>query len=891
MNKTVLLLALFFLSLSFTNKAQTPVIERIESFFQNAITYSEVYPREKVYLHFDNNSYYLGENLWFKAYLTTTENQYSPEPLSKVLYVELWNQYGQLIERQILRVEKGVACGQFELDKKTLPGYYEVRAYTRWMSNFGSENYFSRVFPFYAAAKDGEYKKELFNFQLDKTMKNRPQTKQKTLSINFYPEGGELVEDLPSQVAFEVESKKELYPVAEVTVYSATGDSIGYGRTLHNGMGCFSYCPGKKPGYVEVLHQDKSYRFDLPKAQPKGFCLSVRPQNQDSVTIGIKRNSSSPADTVGLFLSANGKLYQAMTLTMRGPLKMLRLSTQELPAGVAQVVLISSTGKPICQRMFFVNQQNAYLNIDAEASKDIYQPGEAVTINFQLQKPDSTPVETNFSLAVRDITNSDRALKTDNIRTNLLLSSELKGYIHQPEYYFQPDNSVRTTELDLLMLVHGWQKYDWTNLLGYDTFVPASMPETSLVLEGRLKTQFLGKTLRNTEVSILVQDSIIGISQTLTDSLGYFRFSTNNFNGRLPVVLQAKSGEKKKSCYFLFDRNFYPPLKEFNPKELLPSWDTVAAEDSLKLAKKEHEELMSKYGSSILLDEVVVKKRRKGLPPLEYDSSISAFFDVEQMVEDDLDKGKEYVSVTHLLEEQGNFTRDPQTHQLRYKGRASYLALNGQLCLHPVTISQVMRDVRNIKSIMICEGSGADKFLNDMLINSDETEMFTGTTTNDQITTQTDKGTGTDADANTGTGIDGEITKADMEKAMAMDVLPFDFVTTPPTAMKRGAYSLFFVTTDPDVDIRVTPQKSRGIRSTYVQGYSVPKQFYSPDYSTATELPPANDHRRTLYWNPNIQTDATGKATVQFFNAQNYTQLNINAEAITKEGETGCLNK
>lgn len=882
---------LLCLSFSFTSKAQelTPAIERIESFFQNAITYSEVYPREKVYLHFDNNSYYLGENLWFKAYLTTTANQYSTEPLSKVIYVELWNQYGQQIERQILRVENGMACGQFELDKKILPGYYEVRAYTRWMNNFGNENYFSRVFPFYAAVKDGDYKKELFNFQLDKTMKNRPQTKQKTLAVKFYPEGGELVENIPSRVAFEVESKKELYPVAEVIIFSATGDTIGYTRTIHNGMGSFTYCPGKKPGYIEVHHLEKSYRFDLPDAQPQGFSLSMRPQKDDSVAVIVMRNSPLPADTVGLFLSANGKPYQAMSLTMRGSMKMFKFSTEELPVGVAQAVLVSSTGKPICQRMFFVNRQDAYLKFKAETNKDIYQPGEAVTINFQLQKPDSTPVETDFSLAVRDVTNSDRALKADNIRTNLLLSSELKGYIHQPEYYFLDDNSVRTAELDLLMLVHGWQKYDWSKLLGHDTFVPVSMPETSLVLEGRLKTQFLGKTLRNTEVSILVKDSTIGISQTLTDSLGYFRFSTNNFNGRRPVVLQAKSGDKKKSCYFLFDRNFYPPLREFDPKEIALSWDTLSTEDSLELAKKEKEDLMSKYGSTVLLDEVVVKKRRKGLPPLEYDSSISAFYDVEQLVEEDLDKGKEYVSLSHFLEERGNFTRDPQTRQLRYKGRASYLALNGQLCLHPVTISQVMRDVRSIKSIMICEGSGAEKFLSDLLINSDETILLSGTSTNDQITSKPK--TGTESSKEEGTGKDGEVTREDLENAMAMDILPFDFVTAPPTAMNRGNYSLFFITTYPDVDITVAPQKSRGIRSTYVQGYSTPKQFYSPDYSQVTQLPPTNDHRRTLYWNPSVRTDATGKATVQFFNAQNHTQLNINAETITKQGEAGSLNK
>ena len=158
----------------------TALVDRLSRFGQHI-------PQEKVYLHMDNTCYFLGDTLWFAAYTRTTHND-RPSQLSGTLYVELYNQDGYLVERQLIEMVNGRGHGNFELKKEYYGGYYELRAYTRWQLNWGcfqhknarvSQEWFlsqelhdlyyrdydklySRVFPVYdAPRKEGEYYEEM----------------------------------------------------------------------------------------------------------------------------------------------------------------------------------------------------------------------------------------------------------------------------------------------------------------------------------------------------------------------------------------------------------------------------------------------------------------------------------------------------------------------------------------------------------------------------------------------------------------------------------------------------------------------------------------------------------------------------------------------------------
>ena len=163
---------------------------------------------EKVYLHFDNTSYYQGDNIWFKCYVTSAQNQLSR--LSKTLYVELLNPGGEIVDKRVLKIENGQCYGDFTLNQ--LPfysGFYEVRAYTKYMLNFGDDVIFSRLLPVFDKPKaQGNYEeKEMSRYGKWGTgnypMKRERPIKGKTVNLRFFPEGGNLIQGVKSRVAFE----------------------------------------------------------------------------------------------------------------------------------------------------------------------------------------------------------------------------------------------------------------------------------------------------------------------------------------------------------------------------------------------------------------------------------------------------------------------------------------------------------------------------------------------------------------------------------------------------------------------------------------------------------------------------------------------------------------
>lgn len=105
-------------------------------------------PRERVYLHLDNTSYHYGDNIWFNAYLVNADGNSMP-PLSNTLYVELLTPGGLVLQTKALKVTDGQANSEFAID--FLPfysGFYEIRAYTKYMLNYGDVAIFHVLYPF-----------------------------------------------------------------------------------------------------------------------------------------------------------------------------------------------------------------------------------------------------------------------------------------------------------------------------------------------------------------------------------------------------------------------------------------------------------------------------------------------------------------------------------------------------------------------------------------------------------------------------------------------------------------------------------------------------------------------------------------------------------------------
>ena len=211
MKKTIPLI-LAFLSFLFSANAQEPEDStsiKINSYIEKYSWYSRLFPQEKVYIHFDNSAYYIGEIMWYKAYVVMAAGN-NLSPLSKILYVELVTPEGSILETQKVKITDGQADGCINLNQILYNGFYEIRAYTRYMRNWDDESLFSRVFPVYGKVrKDGEYTRSIrpLNPSLRVPGEREEYSQKNKVELSFFPEGGNLVSGLNSSVAFKATGK------------------------------------------------------------------------------------------------------------------------------------------------------------------------------------------------------------------------------------------------------------------------------------------------------------------------------------------------------------------------------------------------------------------------------------------------------------------------------------------------------------------------------------------------------------------------------------------------------------------------------------------------------------------------------------------------------------
>lgn len=435
--------------------------------------------QEKVYLHLDNNCYYKGDTIWYKSYVVRADNLDYTD-MSHILYVELLSPDGLVVERQNIIVSPdGYGDGNFTLKDSLYSGYYELRAYTRWMLNFRvtehpygrkDREYFynkkmardffrqfgtvySRVVPVYERPDSlGEY--------AQKYIVNRPKTRiekelKENLLVNFYPEGGHLIAGTRCRVAFEVHNED-----GEQVDIEGTVDELPI-RTIHQGRGVFTVdVPYDRRLSASFTYHDKNYRFDLPKAEAAGCALQLSDcsDSSDSLTAEIDFRGFPEGRSYALAVLCRGVLRSFQTIPGSGG--RISLDTSLLPTGVNDLIILDEEGRLIADRLFFVNHHDYDLQpVTVSGMQSEYQPFEAVTLQFQ-----APPAMKHLSISVRDGANEDLTYDTGSIVTDLLLSSELKGFVAYPDYYFEADDAEHRQALDLLMMVQGWRRYDFEEI-------------------------------------------------------------------------------------------------------------------------------------------------------------------------------------------------------------------------------------------------------------------------------------------------------------------------------------------------------------------------------------------------------------------------------------------
>lgn len=813
-----------------------------QQYMNQAQTFANNFPREKAYLHFDNTSYYVGDTIWFKAYVTLAEKQ-TFSLISRPLYVELVDQTGHIADKQIIKLTQGEGNGQFILPHSMLSGYYEVRAYTRWMLAFNEPQYFSRTFPIYQLSNSDKLERSITTYELSSSMESRPSETEEKLNVRFFPEGGQLVEGVTSLVAFKAESKNGGNIELSGTIYSKEGTEITSFETLHDGMGHFEYTPSDQPAIAKVSFQGKKYEFTLPQALPNGYVLSTV-SNAGALLVRVSCNAATPQDTLAVFISHQGRpsIHQLISCRADAPQEFI-LPTRKLPAGVLQVSLINRAGNTLCERFVFANPR-APLQISTERLKEVYAPYAPIRCELQIKNAKGEPVSGELSVSIRDGVRSDYLEYDNNIFTDLLLTSDLKGYIHQPGYYFASPSPRKQTELDVLLMVHGWRKYDMSQAISTAPFTPLQLPETQLALNGQVKSTILKNKLKDIALSVIVKkDDQFITGGTVTDENGRFTIPVEDFEGTTEAVIQTRKvgKERNKDASILIDRNFSPAPRAYSYKELHPEWK------DLTYWQQKAESFDSLYMDSIrrveglyVLDEVEIKsKRRQGsnMATKISEKSVDAYYDVRRSVDVLRDNGKIVTTIPELMEKLSpQFYWDRTNDKHTYRQKPICYIMDNHI-LSETETQMMLTEVDGLASIIISKGTGG---IDDDIIQNTKMSEVTDST-----------------------GVD--ISKLDK-------------------------YSVFYLIPLPRRDVLNKSQSAvLGTRQTVIQGYTRPLEYYSPAYPTKELYMDKVDKRRTLYWNPSVQADENGKAVIECYNNQYSTPLIIQAEMLGKDGQIGSM--
>ena len=569
--------------------AQSP----LDTLAMRAIMVNQLFPQERVYLHFDNTAYYLGETMWFKAY-TTSGLTDKEKPISKVLYVELCAPEGYVVETKKYKLDENGQCnGEFDLKPSLLSGYYEVRAYTRYMLNWGDEAIFSRVFPVYDKVNGDNYEfKNMLNRKRSFMYRGEWMTnKLPEADLKFYPEGGHLVEGIKTIVAYELKRHDGVHGCDTITIL-ANGKTIL--RTVPSllGMGCFELQPERGVKYYAKVEatsnkngKKKIFKFDLPKIEKEGVSLSTQ-KISGNINITIKNNLST-ISTLGCVIINNGYMQLYETFTSNEKQKNISMPIHNLAEGVNRVVLFTDS-IPLAERQFFVRHDSivagdlSTVRLIAKINgllpqNIILQPHEKIILS--VEREDGKPIahDANFSVSVSDFATRQKMSYSHNIYTHSLLGSQIKGYIPDASRYFDSENPNRDEELNLLMLTRGWTAYDWSKLARSHVDV-RHHAEEGIELNGEVYTRepnkkwgqigsFLLYPLKFGTMNFrFMQDSLM--YKFSTTRYGRFRLRTEDFYGNRIACLSARYipfiTKNTVGIRFVLDRYFSPGFRFFD---------------------------------------------------------------------------------------------------------------------------------------------------------------------------------------------------------------------------------------------------------------------------------------------------------------------------------------
>ncbi|MDP4262515.1 MAG: hypothetical protein Q8941_08285 [Bacteroidota bacterium] len=776
----------------------TCFLSRAQNMNASLAAYADKYRQERTYIHYDKSAYSAGETIWFKAYMMT---EIAPADESKTLYIDWTDDKGEILQHSVSPLLDAVTNGQFEIPADYKGKYIQVRAYTRWMLNFDSAFLYNKTIRI-----------------LSKENTSSPSKIMAIPSISFFPEGGDAIEGITNKIAFKANDQWGRPVRVKGVVIDNQGKVQDSLRTIHDGMGYFFLLPEAGAVYTVKWKDEKNaeHTASLPAIRQNGVALQVTISGTTRFfNVRYTKEVADAMDTLHIM----GTMYQHLAFSVARATNTSfikgTIPTGGLPSGILTITVFDKQWKPLTERITYVNNEEYLFRPEMEVQH--WGLNKRARNEIKITVPDS--LVANLSVSVTDAGIGEDS--SNNIVSHLLLSSELKGDIYNPAYYFSNLSDSVSQHLDLVMLTHGWRRFKWEEIVSGKFHKPKFERDTSyLSLSGKVYGVLPGQISPGTAMVMILKqkDKQGGVLLMPLNSDGTFNdpatliFDTAHVYYQFP---KAK-GLNDASVQFMTDR--LPPAK-IPAADNNNQWpDTTGFYRQWALVNEANE--MAERMKIKTLENVTVRSKTKSAIQQMDEKYTSGLFSGDgdgyqfDLINDPF--AKSAPNIFNYLQGkvaglQVNTSSNPPS--LQWRGGAPQLYLD-EVPTDPDFISSVnVNDVAYIKVFR---------------------PPFMG-------------------------GFNGA----------------------------NGAIAIY---TRRGNDVK--PEPGKGLKNNKIFGYTLIKEFYSPNYSSFSTKNDDRDIRTTLYWNPSvITTPQKHEAVLTFYNNDVSNAFHVVIEGMTRDGRLAHIEQ
>jgi hypothetical protein len=503
-----------------------------QQLLQQFNAYGEQAMQEKLYMHTDKNFYLAGEICWFKIY--NVDGFFNkPLGISKVAYVEVLDKNNKPVLQAKVAMKDGAGNGSLQLPVTLGSGKYLIRTYTRWMKNFSAAYFFEKPITVINSHKIYD--------------EAAPASKKITYDVQFFPEGGNMVNAIQSKIAFRVVDQNGKSVACTGAVVNEKSDTIIKFATLKFGMGSFLFTPEQAHTYNAVLTTetgDQSVQ-PLPAAYSSGYVMHLEKVNNSQLKITVHSTADAGSGIVYLFAHTRGLVKEAISGTLRNNSFEFLIDTARLGPGISHFTVFNANRQPVCERLFFKKPKN-HLEIFTSSDMALYEQRKKVAIAVASNDQADKPVAADMSMAVYRVDSLSTPDDAD-ISSYLWLSSDLAGNIESPAYYFSDQSAQAEQATDNLMMTQGWRRFRWEDILQNKKPSFEFTPEyKGHIVIGRIVNNANGQPQKNVETFLSVVSTRSQVRGAFSDDSGYVKFEMNHFYGNNEIIVQT-AGEKAAS--------------------------------------------------------------------------------------------------------------------------------------------------------------------------------------------------------------------------------------------------------------------------------------------------------------------------------------------------------